>query len=114
MYTVGLAKALQDGGHDVHILSGSAEGRETPEIERLECEGVPVHRLHRHGLFVDSWDKSYAPDVEVLLRAVLADVQPDIVHVHHWVRLTRTIVATCRGAGLPVLAKNAFAGSPFG
>ncbi|NRA96082.1 MAG: glycosyltransferase [Planctomycetes bacterium] len=104
LYTVGLAKALQDGGHDVHILSGSAEGREMPEIERLECEGVPVHRLHRQGLFVDSWDKSYAPDVEALLRAVLADVQPDIVHVHHWVRLTRTIVATCHAAGLPVLA----------
>lgn len=103
LYTFHLAKALRGRGHDVHVLCGSDEGREPPWVERLLVDGVPVHRVYRQGLFVDNWDKSYAPDVEVLLGQVLADVRPDIVHVQHWIRLTRTLVTACHEAGLPTV-----------
>ena len=103
LYTVGLGKALVRAGHEVHILTGSSQGRESPEIERFEWEGLSVHRLCRQGLFVDDWDKSYAPEVEVMFRGLLAELQPQIVHIHHWVRLTRTLVTACYDAGFPAV-----------
>lgn len=98
------ARALLDRGHHVELVTGTAEARDEPRVVTSDHHGLVVHRLHRVGLFLDNWDRSYAPEVEELLRDVLGRVKPDLVHVHHWVRLTRTLVATCHDAGVPAVA----------
>lgn len=106
-YVLALCKELQELGHDVQVLSGSHEGagpdQPEPRLDQDEHEGVIVHRLHRTGLFVDNWEKSLAPEVEPLVQFVLRDFQPDVVHVQHWIRMTRNLVETCHDAGIPAV-----------
>ena len=103
LYCMELATALTGLGHDVRILTGSADGADRPEVEHETVSGLPVYKIKRQGLFVDNWDKSYAPEVEVLLHEVLEEVGPHIIHVHHWVRLTRTLVTACHDVGYPAV-----------
>ena len=106
-YVLALCQELLERGHEVEVLTGSHEGAGAdqwePRLERSEHEGIPVHRLHRTGLFVDNWEKSLAPEVEPLLRRVLEEQQPDLVHVHHWIRMSRNLVEICHDAGVPAV-----------
>lgn len=106
-YVLGLSRELIEAGHKVEVLAGSHEGAGPgvwePRLEHSTHEGIPVHRLHRTGLFVDNWEKSLAPEVEPLLRYVLKDFKPDLVHVHHWIRLSRTLVEVCHDVGVPTV-----------
>jgi len=97
-----LAAALAGAGEQVEVFSGSIEWRPAFEIARDERGPVPVLRVHRHDLFFERWDKLANPFVERALRDWLAGFRPDLVHVHHWARLSTTLVATCRAAGVPV------------
>ena len=106
-YVLALSREFIEAGHKVEILTGSHEGAGPdvwePRLEHSEHAGIRVHRLHRTGLFVDNWEKSLAPEVEPLLEYVLKDFAPDIVHVHHWIRLSRNLVEVCHDAGVPTV-----------
>src|SRR5687768_12974106 len=80
-YVLECSLALKARGHDVRVLTGSMESRPAAVLEQTETEGLPVTRLHRAGLFVDNWEKSYDPDATRLFGEVLAGFRPDIVHV---------------------------------
>ncbi|MAG56663.1 MAG: hypothetical protein CMJ83_10270 [Planctomycetes bacterium] len=102
-----LCRELIELGHKVEVLCGSHEGAGVgnwePQLRHSEYHGIPVHRLHRTGLFVDNWEKSLAPEVEPLLQYLIKDFSPDIVHVHHWIRLTRNLVEICHDLGIPAV-----------
>lgn len=106
-YVFRLAKALIGLGHEVEVLAGSMQGSgidaSRAEVEHELVDGIPVHRLHRSGLYVDNWEKSLAPEVGPRLEAVLRDFAPDLVHVHHWVRLSRNLVEICHDVGIPTV-----------
>jgi glycosyltransferase involved in cell wall biosynthesis len=72
-------------------------------MDRANHDGIPVYRVHRTGLYVDNREKSLAPEVENCLLEVLKIERPDLVHVHHWIRLTRTLIETCHQAGIPAV-----------
>lgn len=97
-----LAAALAASGEQVEIFSGSIEWRPQFEVVRDSSGPVPIVRVHRHDLFFERWDKLHDPFVERALRQWLAGFRPDVVHVHHWARLTTTLVATAQAAGVPV------------
>lgn len=102
-YCLKAAQALQARGHRVEVLAGSMEEKEPPALETSKVGGVRVHRVHRQGLFLESWDKSHAPDVGAFFREVLRKVRPDVVHVHHWLRLSRNLVALSHREGVPAV-----------
>jgi glycosyltransferase involved in cell wall biosynthesis len=102
-YVLALAKELVALDHEVEVVTGSHEGSPEVRVERYEHEGIRVHKIHRSGLFVDDWDKSYAPEIEPALDAVLASFRPDLVHVHHWIRLSRHLVELFAERGLPAV-----------
>lgn len=104
LYVLRLAHALQERGHHVAIFTGSMESRPRCETEKTEYEGLTVWRTRRQGLFLDNWDKSWCPEVETELAEVVRQERPDVVHVHHWIRLTRTIVAAMHRSGVPSVA----------
>lgn len=103
-YVRSLAEHLLAAGHDVCVVHGMQSARETPGVETVRDGALRVHRVYRTGIFVDAWDKSSAPEVEAILGSLLDAEKPDLVHVHHWIRLSRGLAATCREAGIPVVA----------
>jgi glycosyltransferase involved in cell wall biosynthesis len=102
-YVQRLTAELRGLRHDVEVLCGSHEGRAKVEVETTKFEGTRVHRLHRDALFVDHWDKSYAPEIEPALDAVLKGFKPDLVHVHHWIRLSRHLIEAFHDRGIPAV-----------
>jgi glycosyltransferase involved in cell wall biosynthesis len=61
-----------------------------------------VH-LHRSDLYFDSWEKSYCPAVDGLVREKLDELRPDVVHIHHWIRLTNNLVHIATEEGIPAV-----------
>ena len=104
LYALKLAHALRKRGQHVAIVAGSMESRPECETERSEYESFTVWRIRRQGLFLDNWDKSWCPEVETELAKIVRAERPDVVHVHHWIRLTRTLIASLHGLGVPSVA----------
>jgi len=98
----GLARGLIARGHEVCVVAGSmAHGPEPRRTEERQADGVTVVRLHRSDLYFDHWQKSFNADVAGMFAAELARFRPDVIHVHHWIRMTRDLVAIAARAGVP-------------
>jgi len=102
-YVQRLAEVQRAGGHDVCVLTGTHVTADRAWIEPTEIDGLPVYRLHRRGLCGDRWDRTDSPEAEGRARALLRRLAPDVVHLHHWVRLSRGLARIAARAGLPVV-----------
>ena len=100
-YVQGLTERLRDQGHSVHVYTGSLEWMEHFTVESADRDGFELTTVHRNDLYFDRWDKAYNPLVDEHFRAYLAERSPDLVHVHHWVRLTSNLVECARAEGIP-------------
>ena len=101
-----LARGAARAGHQVWVLSGSLQAGEAGALAR-DTDRDPesgaefeVLRVTRGDLYFDHWHKSACPAVGRRFDALLAELQPDVVHVHHWLRLTRDLVARAARAGV--------------
>ncbi len=100
-----LVKSLQKRGHRVRVVAGSLQWERGFRVDRDEYEGIPVLRVRRDDPWYDRWDAAYNPTVEHVFRNVLREFRPDLVHVHHWIRLTSNLVQTAREEGIPAVAQ---------
>lgn len=100
-YVKELARATRELGIEPTILCGSGRTRQEPVIEIEEIEGLRVFRLHRTESYPDRWDHGFSPQAERLLERLLDEERPDILHVHHWKRLSRNLVTVAAEARLP-------------
>jgi glycosyltransferase involved in cell wall biosynthesis len=98
-----LARSLAAAGETVEVFSGSIEWREHFEVVRDTSGPVPVVRVHRHDLFFERWDKLHDPFVERAYLEWIDDFRPDLVHIHHWARLTTTLVQAAADRGVPAV-----------
>lgn len=103
-YVERVATSLARGGHEVSVFSGSLEWRPTLSIEEREQDGVFVRRIHREDLYFDRWDKGYHPGVSAAFGAFLEEARPDVVHVHHWIRLSVDLIHQAAMQGIPAVA----------
>lgn len=103
IYLRDVMPAQRAAGHDVKLLTGSLVAWEKAGLEETEVEGIPVYRLHRQDWFFDHYARHYSPDAERMIVEVLAREQPDVVHVHQWIRLTSNIVELCEAEGIPTV-----------
>jgi len=88
------AAALAKAGCEVVVVSGTlarGEGLLERDVETRE-DGVRVHTFARPDLHFDHWHKSRSGRAARAFEAVLHEERPDVVHVHHWTRLTRDLV----------------------
>ena len=103
----GLARGLVAGGDEVVVVAGSLDHGPQFRISEAtdEVDGRPfrVVRLHRGDLYFDHWQKSASTPVAEAFREILRVEQPDVVHVHHWIRLSRDLVATAAALGIPAV-----------
>lgn len=89
------ALALVAAGHDVHVLAA--------RIAAEVAERIPTTSLARTDLRPEHWHKTLSPDVSERLRAHLARERPDVVHVHHWLGLSRDLVLASARERVPAV-----------
>lgn len=106
-YTLQVAQALQRLGHDVTVVAGIFQGepRQPALVKRHEHDGVPVVALDKnhepHSRVSETyWQEAMRPH----LRAVLADLKPDLVHVTHLINHTAVLLEEVKAAGIPLVA----------
>jgi len=102
----GLAHGLVRRGDAVVVVAGSMrhlEGFRTSADEDPVPGAAPVRvrRIHRADLFFDHWQKSASARVVEAFRAILREERPELVHVHHWIRLSRDLVHAAAQEGIP-------------
>jgi glycosyltransferase involved in cell wall biosynthesis len=114
-----LALALARAGHQVLVVCGSLRraGGEAVELEREvePADGrLEVVRVRRPDLYFDHWQKSLHPGVSASLRALLREHSAEVLHVHHWLRLSRDLVHAAALEGVPavVTLHDAWASCP--
>lgn len=99
-----LATGLSARGHEVHVICHSTDREERSEVE----DGVRVHR-------VASYETMFHPSIRTIRpwqagRAdeLLAEIQPDIVHVQSHFFICRGLVDSARKRGIGLVATNHF------
>lgn len=98
-----LARELRDGGNEVFVISGTFEPRGSVELAEREQDGIRIYTIHRSDLYFDRWEKTYEPRVSRVLLDLLERLRPDVVHGHHFIRLSRNIAHTAALAGIPAV-----------
>ncbi|MCA8975114.1 MAG: glycosyltransferase [Planctomycetes bacterium] len=103
------AHALVRAGHEVVIVAGSDRWQdgfrltEQEEIESRTGRVIRVFRIHRDDLYFCHWQKSLSVAVGRTFQEVLRRERPDLVHVHHWLRLSRDLVWRAAQEGIPAM-----------
>ncbi len=103
LYVRKLAKALVGRGHEVRVVAGSLQWFHTDRVSEETVDGIPVRKIHRSDAFHERWDKSFCPAAANAFDEVLAKAKPDLVHVHHWMRLSRDLVEIARRRKVPAV-----------
>lgn len=103
IYVFDLATAQKRAGHDVLIISGTMKSGRPGERRRSVHDGLDVIHLHRSDVYFDSWDKGYFPPVADAVVDELHAFSPDVVHIHHWIRLSHDLVRVTKSLGIPTV-----------
>jgi glycosyltransferase involved in cell wall biosynthesis len=102
-----LARALVSRGHAVTVVAGTLAndgGTHTSEdVDPDSLARVRVVRLSRRDLYTDNWQKSASSTIPQRFREILREARPDVVHVHHWLRLSRDLVACAAAERVPAV-----------
>ncbi len=109
-YAEAVATGLAARGHEVAAFCGSLKWGERFEVDRGEFGGpsgglprLPLLRVHRSDLYFDHWDKVHEPRVAKEFEQELARSRPDVVHLHHWIRLSDDLVRRAAARGVPTV-----------
>lgn len=106
-YTLQLAKNLLALGHEVTVVSAifPGEPRQPEAITRTVFEGIPVVTIDKnwfpHGRVKDTY---YQPEIREVHREILAEIDPQIVHVTHLINHTATLLEEVADRRTPTVA----------
>ncbi|MDE2240079.1 MAG: glycosyltransferase, partial [Rhodospirillales bacterium] len=106
-YTLQIAQLLKARGHEVTVVTGAFqhEPRNRAMLTRYIYDGLPVIVFDKNYLPHQSVLESYWQDnARPVLRAILTELQPDIVHVTHLVNHTAVLLEEVKAAGYPLVA----------
>jgi glycosyltransferase involved in cell wall biosynthesis len=100
-----LASGLAARGHEVHVICPSTNGETFTSVH----DGVTVHRIgslrtpfHPTFRFCPPWRTART------VPALLAEIEPDVVHTQAHFLIGRSAVRAATAAGIPVVATNHF------
>lgn len=102
-YVEDLSRSQQRAGLEVCLLSGSKVSWKKPGLEQNDVHGLEVHRLHRNDIFFDHYARTWNPIIEGVVDTLFKRLQPDLVHVHQWIRLTSNIVEIANHLDIPAV-----------
>ena len=99
-----LALGLVDESVEVVVLAGSDGGERATLVREPDSRpGLRLYRYHRGDLHYGHWNKAGSPAAGRAFEEVLRRERPDVVHVHHWSRLTRDLVQRAARLGVPAV-----------
>ncbi len=98
-----LSRHLLRERHTCLVLAGSERSAQEATLATVDQDGLLVTRYLRAEARPSRWTEEYDAEAERLTRHLLALVRPDVVHLHHWQRLTNNLVAICADRGIPVV-----------
>lgn len=96
-----LARSLLSEGHACSILAGTRDPSLDPGLHTDTLDGLTVYRLKRPDRFSDNWFEGFSPFVESELLDFFASQSFDVLHVHHWKRLSVNLVEIATRCGIP-------------
>ena len=103
--TRALAHGLVHHGHEVVVVAGTLRHeqgfRRSLENDEASGRAIRVHKIHRADLYFDHWQKSASARASLAFRDILREERPDLVHVQHWIRLSRDLVQRATREGIP-------------
>lgn len=103
-YVQAIADAQCAAGHEVVVASGSYSDRYDGFVECPTTDDGPrIFRISQTGSYAERWDHGDQPEIERALASLIDEVGADLVHVHHWIRLSRGVVRAARSRGVPVV-----------
>ena len=106
-YTLDLARRLREMGHEATVVAAIflGEPKQEQAVARYEYEGVPVVSIDKN-IFRnrDLADTYYQPSMRPVLRGILDDLKPDLVHVTHLVNHTAVLLEEVKDLGIPLVA----------
>src|SRR5574337_2120262 len=102
-YCETLSRHLLARGHQCEVLTGSGRRVAKAVLAAEVQNGLRVTRYLRTEGQAQTWRDEYDSEAEALIRDLLSRDRPDIVHLHHWHRLTNNLVAICADLGIPVV-----------
>lgn len=101
-----LATAMAERGHEVHVIAARADSG--PTISEVRPEAT-VHRLKSHGVPThETWRLCLPWDANKELRRLLAEIQPDVVHVQCHYMIGKAAIQEARKLGIRTVATNHF------
>ncbi|MEZ6194361.1 MAG: glycosyltransferase [Planctomycetota bacterium] len=103
LYLRGLCRELRHLGQDLQVFAGTTHSADAARVEHYDFDGMQVAQLVLSGSYLEHWTRSYSPEAARLFADELRRVRPDVVHVHHWFRLSRNLLETCYRLGIPAV-----------
>lgn len=103
LYLLGLCRELRRLGHEVHIITGTTDNASESHIEDYWFDEFPVKKIVLSGSYLEHWTRSFSPEAARLFAESIAEIKPDIVHVQHWYRLSRSLIETCHRMSIPAV-----------
>lgn len=104
IFTIHLAEGLARAGHDVHVLSPGKSRQYTRE----RIQGVTVHSMPSAHLAFIHPEVYLALNSKKLIRRILSDLRPDIVHIQDHYFLCRDVTAVAREMQITTIGTNHF------
>ncbi|MBL8859446.1 MAG: glycosyltransferase [Planctomycetes bacterium] len=101
------ARALAGAGAVVCVAAGTnandgGEARSADLVPASDAR-IEVVRLSRSDLHPEHWQKSQSASIPERFRRLIREFEPDVVHVHHWRRLSRDLVACAAAERVPAV-----------
>jgi glycosyltransferase involved in cell wall biosynthesis len=120
---LGIAKELQDRGHDVLVVTGFPDADRVPDSARFDGyvhEGIAVERFRHspHPMGTQRVVTELAYDNRIFaaaFRKLLDRFEPELVHFVHLSRLSASLIGPCVERGIPTVftATDFWAVCPF-
>ncbi|MCX7841119.1 MAG: glycosyltransferase, partial [Anaerolineae bacterium] len=110
-YTYGIASALREQGHNVHIVCGddvnvADHRRYQIDVVDEPFEGLPVRRLRfNYQLAPDPYGYLYVenPRIEKIVTSFAQSIRPDVIHVTSCVHLSASVLRIGRVLNIPTV-----------
>ena len=102
-YVARLAAEQARAGAEVAVAAGSFSQGEPHFVEVGTQRSHRLFRVSKAGFENDRWDHGASPHIDRAFDELLERLRPDLVHVHQWIRLTRSLVRRSARRGIPVV-----------
>jgi hypothetical protein len=110
------ARALERARAEARLLRGAGHEVWLATPQRADADERSVLAFVRGDRLPDHWHKSRDPGCERALMDTVRDLGIELVHVHHWQGLSRSLVLAAARAGVPAVVSlhDAWIACPIG